>query len=102
MLPHDDGALVEVADVGAALALGVLLEDHPPHVRVEQALADGVGVLDGVGVAVVRAVVPRPPAGRTLDRAGADGRQVDLEGERRLVRLVRPEAMVAWRGACQY
>lgn len=31
-----------------------------------------------------------------MDRAGAGRREVDLEGERRLVRLVRPEAVVAW------
>lgn len=79
VLPHDDGALIEIADVSTADALRVLFEHHPAHVRVEQALANGVGILDGVGVPVVGAVASRPPSRRALGSAGADGREVDLE-----------------------
>lgn len=56
VLPDNDAVLVEVANVAAADALGVLLEQHPAHVRVQETLADGVGVLVGVCVSVVRAV----------------------------------------------
>lgn len=79
MLPHDDGALIQIADVSTPDALGVLLEHHPAHVRVKQALADGVGILDGVGVPVVGAMASRPPSRRALGCAGAGGSEVDLE-----------------------
>jgi hypothetical protein len=48
--------------------------------RVEETLADGIGILDGVGVSVVSAVIPRPPADRALHGASAHGSEVDLEG----------------------
>lgn len=73
VLPDNDGVLVEIGDVGAADALGVLLHDHPAEMAVEQAFADAVGVLVGVGVAVVSAVVTAPPADRALDSTSTDG-----------------------------
>lgn len=96
VLPDDDGVLVEVGDVGAAGALGVLLHDHPAEVGVEEALADRVGVLFGVGVAVVSAVAARPPADGALDGTSAHGGKVDFEGEGGLVRGVSPETVVSW------
>jgi hypothetical protein len=40
VLPNDNGILVQIGNIGAALALRVLLEDHPTEVGVEKALAD--------------------------------------------------------------
>jgi hypothetical protein len=56
VLPDDNGILVEIGNVGSALLLGVLLENHPSHVGVHETLADGVGVLLGIGVSVVNSV----------------------------------------------
>lgn len=80
VLPDDHGVLVQVRDVGSADTLGVLLHDHPADVRVQQTLANGVGVLLGIGVAVVGAVVTRPPSGRTFDGTGAHGSEPDSQG----------------------
>ena len=73
MLPDNDGILVKVGDVGSALVLGVPLEDHLSDVGVEETFADGVGVLLGVGISVVRTVAVRPPADRTLNSTSTDG-----------------------------
>jgi len=99
VLPDDDGIAVQVRDVGASDLLGVLLHHHPADVRVHKTLADRVRVLLGVGVSVVGAVVPGPPADGALDGTPSDGGQVDLEGERSRVRRVGPETMVARRDA---
>ena len=94
MLPDNDGVLVEIGDVGAAGALGVLLEDHPSEMGVEEALVDGVGVLLGVGVAVVGAVLPGPPSNGSLYGTSTDGGEVDLERGGGLVGSVSPETVV--------
>ena len=94
VLPDDDGILVEVGDVGAADAAGVLLHDHPADVAVKEALADGVGILLGVGVAMVRTMETRPPASAALDSSGATGGKEDPERQGGLVAGVSPEAMV--------
>jgi hypothetical protein len=95
VLPNNNGIVVQVGDVGAANAAGVLLHDHPADVAVEQALADRVRVLLGIGVAVVGAVEAGPPPGAALDGGGATGGEEDLEGERCLVARVSPQTMVA-------
>jgi hypothetical protein len=95
VLPDNNGVVVEVRDVGAANALGVLLHEHPAEVRVEKTLADAVGVLVGVGVAVVSAVVAGPPSDGALDGAAADSSQEDLERNGGGVGSVSPQAMVA-------
>jgi hypothetical protein len=77
VLPDNDGVLVEIGDVGTADALGVLLHDHPAKMAVQKTLANAVGVLVGVGVAVVGAVVTAPPADRALDSASANSREPD-------------------------
>lgn len=79
VLPNDNGVLVEIGDVGAASVLGVLLHDHPSQVRVQQTLANGVRVLDGVGISVVGTVASGPPADGTLNSAGANSGQVHLK-----------------------
>lgn len=79
VLPHDEGVLVEVGDVGAADALRVLVEHHPAHVRVREALLDRVGVLVRVRVSVVGAVAAGPPPDRALDGAGAACGEVEFE-----------------------
>jgi hypothetical protein len=95
VLPDNDGVLVEVGDVSAADALRVLLHDHPAKMAVEKALADAVGVLVGVGVAVVGAVVTAPPADRAFDGTSTDGGEPDPQRQASVVRLVCPETMVA-------
>ena len=47
---------------------------------VQEALADGVGVFGGVGVAVGGAVVSGPPADGAFDGTAADGSEEDAEG----------------------
>lgn len=95
VLEDDDGILVQVGNVGAANALGVLLHDHPSQVRVEETLANRVGVLLSVGVPVVGTVAARPPPNRTLDSSGTSGSEEDLERSARRVRAVGPETMVS-------
>jgi hypothetical protein len=95
VLPDNDRVLVEVGDVSAADALGVLLHDHPSEMAVQEALADAVGVLVGVGVAVVGAVVTAPPADGALNGASANGREPDPQRKTGVVRLVCPETMVS-------
>lgn len=95
VLPDDDGVFVQVGDVGAADTLGVLLHEHPTEVAVQEALANAVGVLCGVGVAVVGAVVTAPPADGALDGTTTDGSEEDLERDGGVVRLVGPKTVVA-------
>lgn len=95
VLPNDDGILVQVGDVGAADALGVLLHDHPAEMAVEKTLANAVGVLVGVGVAVVGTVVTAPPADGTLNSTATNEGEEDAKWERSVVGLVCPETMVA-------
>lgn len=95
VLPNDDGVLVEIGDIGSALALGVLLHDHPADMRVEETLANGVRVLVGVGVTVVSAMAVRPPTDRALYGTRATGSEKDLQRKSRLVGCVSPETMVS-------
>lgn len=95
VLPDDNGVLVEIGDVGAANALGVLLHDHPAEMAVEETLADAVGVFAGVGVAVMSAVVAGPPTNGALNGTAANKRKEDAQNNASVVRLVCPETMVA-------
>ena len=95
MLPDDDGILVQVRDVGSAETFRILLYDHPTDVRVEETLLDGIGVFIGVSVAMVCAVVPRPPADGPLDGASANSGEVDLKGKGGPIRGMCPETLVA-------
>lgn len=90
VLPDAKRVLVEIGDVRAADALGVLLHKHPTNVRVPEALLHGVGVLVGVGVAVVGPVLAGPFPDGALDGGSADGAQVDLEREGGFVARVGP------------
>lgn len=80
VLPDNNGVVVEVSDIGTANALGVLLHDHPSQVRVQETLANRVGVLLGIGVTVVSTVVARPPSDGTFNSTSTDSGEVDLEG----------------------
>lgn len=95
VLPHDNWVLVEISDVGTADTLGVLLHDHPSEMRVQEALADGVWVLVGIGVSVVSAVVPRPPSDGALYGAATHGSKENLERSGCRVRAMSPKTMVA-------
>ena len=94
VLPDNNGVVVEVRDVGATNALGVLLHEHPAEVRVEETLPDTVGVLVGVGVAVVSAVVTGPPSDGALNGTAANSSQEDLERDGGRVGSVGPQTMV--------
>jgi hypothetical protein len=99
VLPDNDSVVIQVGDVGAADAAGVLLHDHPSDVAVEQALADRVRVLLGIGVTVVRAVEAGPPTGAALNGGSATGGEEDLKRKGCLVARVSPQAVVtgSWR-----
>lgn len=94
VLPDDDGILVEVGDISAADAAGVLLHDHPADVAVKEALADGIGILLGVGIAMVRTMETGPPASAALNSSGATGGEEDPERKGSLIAGVSPETMV--------
>lgn len=99
VLPLDDGAPAQVADVGdTGLAAG--LDEHPADVREEEALVRVVGIKVRVGVAVMRAVATRPPLDGALDGTGACSGQEVLQGLRRVVGAMCPETVVARRYAC--
>lgn len=99
VLPDDDGVIVQVGDVGAANALGVLLHDHPAEVGIEETLADGIWVFIGVSVAMVGAMVSGPPADGALDGAAAHSSEEDLQRHSRRVGGMSPEAVIACRDA---
>lgn len=85
MLPDDNGILVQVGDVGAANALGVLLHDHPSEMRVEETLANGVRVLVGIGVAMMAAMSGTPPPGTALHGTSTRGSEENPERKLGLV-----------------
>ena len=60
MLPDDDGVFIEIAYVGTANSLRVLLHHHPTEVAIEESLSHGVRIFIGVGVAVMSTVVTGP------------------------------------------
>jgi len=95
VLPDNDWVIVEVRDVGTSNSLGVLLHEHPAKVRVEQTLANRVGVLVGVGVSVVCAVVASPPSDGALDGTTTNGSEENLERKRGVVGSVCPQTVVA-------
>ena len=94
VLPYDNRVLVQIGDIGAADTLGVLLHHHPAKVGVEQALADGVRVFLGIGVAVVSPVVTSPPANGTFNCTTTDGSEPDTKREGGRIRAVSPQTMV--------
>jgi hypothetical protein len=96
VLPNDDGILVQISDISTASTLRILLEHHPSQVRVQEALANGVGILLSVGVTVVSSVAAGPPADRAFDGASAYGSKVDLEGKTSSVRSVRPKTVITY------
>ena len=79
MLPDYDRVIVQVGDVGAANAFRILLHDHPTEVRIEEALADGIGIFVGVGVTVMGAMISGPPADRTFDCSSTHGCKENLQ-----------------------
>lgn len=97
VLPNDDGVIVQVGDVGAANALGVLLHDHPAEMGIEETLADGIWVFIGVSVAMVGTMVSGPPADGAFDGAAAHSSEEDLQRHSRRVGGMSPEAVIAWR-----
>jgi hypothetical protein len=95
VLPDDNRVFVEITDIGAANSLGVLLHEHPSEVGIHEALADGVGVLIGVGVTVVSTVVSSPPANGAFDGTATDGGEPDAKGQSGGVGAVSPETVVS-------
>jgi hypothetical protein len=95
VLPDDNGVLVQIGNVGAADTLGVLLHHHPSEMRVEQALANRVGVLVGISVAVVATMSSTPPTSTALHSASASSNEEDSERKLRLVCSMRPKTVVS-------
>lgn len=94
LLPLDDLVFGEIRDVGRSDG-SAGLDEHPPDVRVEEALVSVVGVEVGVGVSVVGSVASGPPLDGTLDGACTeDGKEV-LEGSGSIVRSVGPKSVVS-------
>ena len=79
MLPDNNRVLVEIGDVGAANTLGVLFHEHPPEVRVQESLADGVWVFVGIRVSVMSSVISRPPSYRAFNGTSTSGGKEDAE-----------------------
>ena len=79
MLPDHYRVLVKIGDIGTTNSLRVLLHDHPAEVRVEQALADGVRVLVGIGVAVMGTMVSSPPADTALNGGSTSKSEKDSQ-----------------------
>lgn len=99
VLPAHDGALGEVADVREP-GPAPRLDEQPAHVGVREAALGVVRVELGVGVAVVRAVAAGPPLDGALDGTRAGDREEVLQRLGRVVRAVRPEAVVPSGNAC--
>lgn len=95
MVEHTDSVLVQVRDVRTSHLLGVRLKEHPAEVRVQKTLADRVGILVGVGVAVVSTVAAGPPADGALNSTSTDGGEIEAEGKGGLVAAVSPKTVVA-------
>ena len=66
------------------------------HVREEEPSCGVVGIGGGLAELVVDAVVPRPHVDRVLHGEAVDQHQEDAQGQARLVRAVRPQAV----GSC--
>lgn len=99
VLETDDGVLIQVLDGHAADLVRVLLHQHPPHVRVPEALHRRVRVALSVHVAVVSAMVAGPPAHGALHSGGAGQHQADGQALRGFVGAVCKQAVVACRQA---
>ena len=93
VLPLHHRAPLQVADVRPP-RLHPRPHQHPPDVRVQQPPLRVVRVQRRVRVPVVRPVAPRPPVRRALHRARPRQREYVLQPHARVVRPVRPQAVV--------
>ena len=85
--------LLEIADVGHNRH--ITLDKQPTHVSPPESLGDGVGILVGVGVPVVCAVVDAPFEDGHLEASGGEEEQQVLEDGVGAVGSVGPESVVA-------
>lgn len=79
VLPSDDWVIIQVRDVNSSDSLGVLLKDQPSDMAIKKAELHGVGILHRIDIAVMCAMVSRPPSYRALDGTSADKGQKDLD-----------------------
>ena len=79
VLEHNAAVGIEIANVNAAGATGVLLEHHPTDMGIPKALVDGVRILSSINVAMVGAVVSAPPASRAFEGSGAPCKENKLD-----------------------
>jgi len=100
VLEHDTLMGIKIANIDATGTTGILLEDHPADMGVPKALVDSIWVLIGINVTMMGAVIATPPAGRAFKSCCAPSEQNELNRERGVVGLVRPEAMVTSCDAC--
>jgi len=95
MLPDHDRVFVEVADVGSADPLGILLHDHPANVAIQEPFANTIRVLLRVCVSMMSSVVTAPPADRSLDGTATHGSEENFEYGSGRIGLMSPQAMIA-------
>ena len=62
--------------------------------RVEKTLSHGIGVLVGIGIAMVGPMVSRPPSDRSFDRSAAHGSEEDSKWQCGGIRRVCPQTMI--------
>mmetsp|Transcript_4546 Transcript_4546/g.11094 ORF Transcript_4546/g.11094 Transcript_4546/m.11094 type:complete len:257 (+) Transcript_4546:4816-5586(+) len=98
LLEHDERVLLQVLHIhlapGESHLLG-LLDQQPPHVRVEPAAVRVVRIRLSVAVDVVRAVVARPVVDRALVRDRVGDHEKETRDGVRVVAAVGPEPVRA-------
>ncbi len=97
VLKRDHRVVLQVSHIAViAIAISLMLPQHPADVRIPEAAPRAVGVfIVVIHMTMVTAVIGRPVQGRILQcQRTADGKQ-PLQSGVRLVGLVRPEPVIA-------
>ena len=94
MLPHDEFVLLQVLNV-VQWRNWLELEHEPAHMGPEEALGDVIGVLVGIDVLVVLAVLGAPPQGGILKGGGPKEQNEDLYGPLGPIGLVGEKPVVS-------
>mmetsp|Transcript_31427 Transcript_31427/g.78885 ORF Transcript_31427/g.78885 Transcript_31427/m.78885 type:complete len:533 (-) Transcript_31427:397-1995(-) len=87
--------IVQVIDVGTAKLLVILAQQHPAHVRVEEATTSVVRILVSIGVAMMYTMITRPPTNRSLDSTSTAKHKKETNGPSRIISAMCPQTMVA-------
>ena len=90
VLPDDNRIPVQIRDINAAEAFGILSEDQPSDVSVKKTLTNRIRILIGICVAVMGAMVSTPCSDRIFYCATANSSKPDLERKAGSVGPMRP------------